>query len=195
MLCKGHTLRRTSVLSRSLVPRPFPPPVFDRLQYAKMEGEGLGERATCVTSGRREGRRERGSAQRRISRCFLYVISCLRTWDHNVRKTVSIQLVAWLTQGWSTQSLWVTTIGHRPPSRLPSRLPSCLPDVTHVTLSPSPSPSIFAYCKRSKTGGENGLGTRLLTDCIPTGNLIPRPLFLHSMWPGYEATDRLHTNC
>ena len=27
----------------SLIPRPFPPPVFDRLQYAKMEGEGLGE--------------------------------------------------------------------------------------------------------------------------------------------------------
>ena len=42
--------------SCSLVPRPFPPPVFDRLQY-KNGGEGLGERVTCVTSGRREGRR------------------------------------------------------------------------------------------------------------------------------------------
>ena len=40
----------------SLVPRPFPPPVFDRILYAKTEGEGLGERFTCVTSGRREGR-------------------------------------------------------------------------------------------------------------------------------------------
>ena len=38
----------------SLVPRPFPPPVFDRLQY-KNGGEGLGERVTCVTSGRCEG--------------------------------------------------------------------------------------------------------------------------------------------
>ena len=38
----------------SLVLRPFLPPVFDRLQY---EGEGLGERVTCVTSGRREGGR------------------------------------------------------------------------------------------------------------------------------------------
>ena len=38
-----------------LVPRPFPPPVFDRLQYAKTEGEGLGERVTCVTPGRHEG--------------------------------------------------------------------------------------------------------------------------------------------
>ena len=34
----------------SLVPRPFPPPVFDRILYAKTEGEGLGERVTCVTS-------------------------------------------------------------------------------------------------------------------------------------------------
>ena len=40
----------------SLIPRPFPPPVFDRIRYAKTEGEGLGERVTCVTSGRREGR-------------------------------------------------------------------------------------------------------------------------------------------
>ena len=28
----------------SLVPRPSPAPVFDRLQYAKTEGEGLGTR-------------------------------------------------------------------------------------------------------------------------------------------------------
>ena len=46
----------------SLVPRPFPPPVFDCILYAKTEGEGLGERVTCVTSGRREGRREGGGA-------------------------------------------------------------------------------------------------------------------------------------
>ena len=42
----------------SLVARLFPPPVFDRLQYAKMEEEGLGERVMWVTSGRREGRHE-----------------------------------------------------------------------------------------------------------------------------------------
>ena len=46
----------------SLVPRPFPPPVFDRLQY-KNGGEGLGERVMCVTSGRREGRRAGGGAR------------------------------------------------------------------------------------------------------------------------------------
>ena len=50
----------------SLIPRPFPPPVFDCLQYTN-GGEGLGERVMCVMSGRREGRREGGSARRRIS--------------------------------------------------------------------------------------------------------------------------------
>ena len=41
----------------------FPPPVFDRILYAKTEGEGPGERVTCVMSGRREGRHEGGSDQ------------------------------------------------------------------------------------------------------------------------------------
>ena len=31
----------------SLVPRPFPPPVFDHLQYANTEGEGLGDLVMC----------------------------------------------------------------------------------------------------------------------------------------------------
>ena len=44
----------------SLIPRSFPPPVFDRLQCAKTEGEGLGEIVTCMTSGRREGRYDGG---------------------------------------------------------------------------------------------------------------------------------------
>ena len=41
-----------------LVPRPFLPPISDRLQYAKTEGDGLGERVMCMILGRREGRRE-----------------------------------------------------------------------------------------------------------------------------------------
>ena len=51
----------------SLIPRLFLPPVLDCLQYAKMEGEGLRERVTCVTSGRREG----GGARQRILKSFL----------------------------------------------------------------------------------------------------------------------------
>jgi len=31
----------------SLVPRLFPPPVFDRLQYTNTEGEGLGDLVMC----------------------------------------------------------------------------------------------------------------------------------------------------
>ena len=44
----------------------------------------------------------------------------------------------------------------------PLHLPSRLPDVTHVTLSPRPSPSVFAYCKRSKTGGRKVLGNKAI---------------------------------
>ena len=33
--------------------------------------------------------------------------------------------------------------------------------VDHVMKFTRPSPSVFAYCKRSKTGGVEGLGTRL----------------------------------
>ena len=53
----------------------------------------------------------------------------------------------------------------------PLRLPSRLPDVTHVTLSPRPSPFAFVYCKQSKTGGGNNLGTRLLR-CFKYRNVI-----------------------
>ena len=33
----------------------------------------------------------------------------------------------------------------------------------HVRRFPRPSPSVFAYYKRSKTGGVEGLGTRLIS--------------------------------
>ena len=46
---KLYHLSKSPIIS--LVPRLFPTPVFDHLQYAKTEGEGLGE-ATCMTSGR-----------------------------------------------------------------------------------------------------------------------------------------------
>ena len=56
-----------------------------------------------------------------------------------------------------TSRFFVGHICPPPPSCLPSRLP----DVMHVTHSSRPSPSVFAYCKWSKTGGSNGLGTRI----------------------------------
>ena len=36
----------------SLISRPFSPPVFDHLQWAKMEGKGLGDLVTCMMSSR-----------------------------------------------------------------------------------------------------------------------------------------------
>ena len=36
----------------------------------------------------------------------------------------------------------------------------------HVRRFPRPSPSVFAYCKRSKTRGVEGLGTRLQFVCV-----------------------------
>ena len=38
----------------SLVPRPFPPPVFDRLQYANTEGKAWEIWSCAVTSGRQK---------------------------------------------------------------------------------------------------------------------------------------------
>ena len=62
MLMIIRSLSSFTLTLHSLVPRPFPPPVFDHILHAKTEGEGLGERVTCVTSERREGRREGGCA-------------------------------------------------------------------------------------------------------------------------------------
>ena len=51
-ICCLWKKQRTKQHDYSLVPRPFLPPVFDRLQYAKTEGEGLGDRVMCVMSSR-----------------------------------------------------------------------------------------------------------------------------------------------
>jgi len=42
-----HIIHKLCTLFIILVSRPFPPPVFDRLQYANTEGEGLGDLVTC----------------------------------------------------------------------------------------------------------------------------------------------------
>ena len=64
------------------------------------------------------------------------------------RKTASIQLIIQKIRGWSTQGLWVTTIGHPPPSHLPSvYLTSCTwlfltgltPPFLYGTVASSPS--------------------------------------------------------
>ena len=64
-------------------------------------------------------------------------------------------------------------VRHCPPLSLP---PLCLPSVhlmsLHKTRSPRPSLSSFTYCKQSKTGAEEGLGTRLSPAGIIQGYLL-----------------------
>jgi len=60
-----------------------------------MEGEGLGERVTCMMSGRHEGRCERGGRSPMKNLEVLLVISSPRAWDCNIQKTASIQLLIW----------------------------------------------------------------------------------------------------
>jgi len=47
LLYRGHLPGSVSIVDPSVVPRPFPPPVFDRFKYANTEGEGLGDLVTC----------------------------------------------------------------------------------------------------------------------------------------------------
>ena len=60
-----------NIIYLSLVPRPFPPPVFDRLQYTNTEGEGLEDLVTCGYVRQTEGRHTGGGARRGISKHFL----------------------------------------------------------------------------------------------------------------------------
>ena len=46
-------------------------------------------------------------------------------------------------------------------------------DTDHMVRFTMPSPSVFAYCKRSKTGAGEGLGMRLAIACVN-----PKPAYL-----------------
>ena len=53
----------------------------------------------------------------------------------------------------------------------------------HVVRFTRPSPSVFAYCKRSKTGAGEGLGTRL----------VKRAIYLHSfVTRNWDSKTRKH---
>ena len=51
-------------------------------------------------------------------------------------------------------------------------------DVIHVIKWTRPSPSVFAYCKRSKTGRWEGLGTRLGVSYLPVPALWKEMLII-----------------
>ena len=42
-----HLISSSSLISTNLVPRLFPPPVFDHFRYTNTEGEGLGDLVMC----------------------------------------------------------------------------------------------------------------------------------------------------
>ena len=140
-------------------------PGRSRLQFliaCSIQKRGLGEGVTCVTSGRHEGRCE-GAVPDCCSSQSLHwsVYQTTSCTDASFRMLQSQVLGQDIIR--RTLRFFV---GHGPPSRLPSHLP----DITHVTLSPTPSPSVFIalfpgrsrlqfliacklflYCKRSKT--------------------------------------------
>ena len=100
------------------------------------------------------------------------------TFFHYNIKTFNIQIHSNITASsfWARYYKKDLKILHR--ASPPSCLPSCLPDIMHGIFSPKPSPSIFAYCKWSKTGGGNSLGTQLWVWCQ------------YSSWPHSQACVR-----
>jgi len=71
------------------------------------------------------------------------------------------------------QLVWGPTLVHK-----------MVPYVTARDKISQPSPSVFTYCKRSNTGGGNGLGTRLLLlltagngyGCIQISKMLRDPI-------------------
>ena len=96
-----------------------------------------------MTSGRHEGRCEGGGARRRMSRSFLlYLVQKLETVTFERQRQYSSlfgRLEADINSKFVNYDDWVPPLSH-------------LLDITHMTLSPKPFPSVFAYCK---TGGRN----------------------------------------
>ena len=131
----------------SLIPRPFPPPVFDRLQHRNTEGKAWEVRSRAVTSGR-----QRVGAW---GQCLTKNLQALSCWglEVSVHKAASMRFIVHSARDGSTQNWNYYS---------QALCPMCLlPDTTvHDYISQS-FISVFAYCKGSKMGGGNGLEMRL----------------------------------
>ena len=165
---------------------PYPSPV---LLYAKMEGEDLGERFMCMTSGRHEG--TWGMVPDCCNSQTLHW-SALNLLNNKLYwcsfKCYSLMFLVKILQEGPYDSSSGTT-----PSRLFSCMSSLVPRphphrearvhgvgtrLPHVCLISCmwfllPGLPILAYCNRSKTGGGNSLGTSLaiVYDCCLTKRL------------------------
>ena len=68
-------------------------------------------------------------------------------------------------------------------------------DVIHVIKWSRPSPSVFAYCKRSKTGRWEGLGTRLGVSYLPVPALWKEMLIIPTNKKSWNRTQWYRNNC
>ena len=138
----------------SLVPRPFPPPVFDCLQYVKIEREGLGDRVTCLTSGRCDGRYEGGGARSlQLTNFALISLESTEQWAVLMLSFEGYSL-KFLDRIFITRRFFV---GHRPPPHVYPHV--CLMSYTWLYLPGLPP--LFLYIASNQklevgTAGEQG---------------------------------------
>ena len=94
---------------------------------------------------------------------------------------------------WRTDTLQKKASGLKPVLSLRDS-PLCLPktlDVSRAIKWTRPSPSVFAYCKQSKTGWWEGLGMRLRTYQLQfTPLFIPLPPHPKQYYSTYHPSNR-----
>ena len=164
----------------------------------------------CTTSGRCEGRCEEGvvsepdlsETKEGGGQCptknleFLLVKSCPRTWDCNNGNTacsVDSRLINAKFVNYNNRALPPLTSTWRHACVSISQA-SLVPRPSGDKTTPRPSPSIFAYCKWSKTGGRNGLATSILPgSMIVHANIIASYTALPS-WAILEGSSDILCN-
>ena len=97
----------------SLIPRLFPPPVFDRLQYANTEGEGLGIWSCAVTSGRQKVDTQGAVPVEESQSPFLYYM--VRGLEARALARQCQYHPSYVAPGTVRHEKAITTVGHRPP--------------------------------------------------------------------------------
>ena len=142
---------------------------------------------------------------------YAALVSCFCISQWNWLRTVNRpQSTEWgarclsnAVDSWMRQNITRRVSRHRvpppptppPPPPLTSTL--CQPDtcIVHMTKFPRPFPLNFAYCKRSKTGGGNGLGTRLVIEypqavLPPSFGSLERYMRLNLTW-AFQKLDKV----
>ena len=130
----------------SLVPRPLPPPVFDCLQFADMEGEGLENFSRMQTEGSPHG----GAVPNKESWSPFLIWS---VWGLECRAFTGQHqyfIIHDARDGLTQNRNW-----HCP---LCNSLSSVYPTSPHVIKHSRPFPFVYAYCKWSESGCGDSLG-------------------------------------